>query len=155
MKILLYVCLLSCAVSAAAEDCLPESPFTGTWEWLDSSGGFAGHTIGPADVGYTVQLEIRADGVVRSYVDEIFQAESRLYPDCEGGVLLGAQLSEPAVHLISDCAPYHATVVPGISGPELQLTNIICFDGYSHRLGARTSVGAESSDWSRIKAVYR
>jgi hypothetical protein len=142
-------------VSAAAEDCLPEPPFTGTWEWLDSSGGFAGHTIGPADVGYTIQLEIRADGLVRSYVDEIFQAESRLYPDCEAGLRLGAQPSVPAVSLISDCAPYLAMVVPGISGPELRLTDIVCFDGYDHRLGARAPVGAESSDWSRIKAVYR
>ena len=156
MRNLFCTCLLLFAAGAASsEDCVPGAPFVGTWEWIESSGGIAGTTIGPADFGYTIQLEVRVDGTILSYRDEVLYGTSDMYPDCEGGMRLGAQPAIPGVELVSDCAPYIATVGPGPAGLEMQLLNMICFDGYNHRLRARAAVGTEWSDWSRLKAVYR
>jgi hypothetical protein len=42
----------------------------GSWNWVQSSGGFAGQTTTPATVGYTKSLEFNKNGIYKSYKNE-------------------------------------------------------------------------------------
>ena len=39
----------------------------GKWEWVSSTGGFAGKTITPATEGYTLQIEFNSNGAYKEY----------------------------------------------------------------------------------------
>src|SRR5689334_18447118 len=39
----------------------------GKWEWVSSTGGFAGKTITPASAGYQVRLEFNSNGAYKRY----------------------------------------------------------------------------------------
>lgn len=42
----------------------------GTWEWVSSSGGWAGRTLTPASEGYSQQIEFTEKGVYKVYIND-------------------------------------------------------------------------------------
>jgi hypothetical protein len=53
------------------------SGLTGEWNWVYSSGGFAGTTYTPKSTGETRSIEFDTNGVFRSYVNNILSAETK------------------------------------------------------------------------------
>lgn len=60
--------LPACKKSVDLPDPKLESLF-GSWEWLESSGGFSGSRITPSSAGYTRTVEFGANGVYKIYRD--------------------------------------------------------------------------------------
>lgn len=140
---------------AAAGACVPAPEFVGAWEWTQASGGIAGVVIGPQDVGYTVQLVVRADGTIASFHDGILWAESVLTDDCEQGHAMQAVAVSPPVDFVTVCGPMLASVENRDGTPTLVLMNVSCMDGFDYELVRREPVTAAEPIWGVLKSWYR
>jgi hypothetical protein len=54
---------------------------TGSWEWVQSSGGFAGWTLSPDSVGFNLYYEFRSDSTVSQWQNDslIFESKFSVY----------------------------------------------------------------------------
>ena len=66
---------LSCTTPADLAEV--QQQLTGSFDWIESSGGFAGQQFTPASTGYAVRLEFAADRV-RAYRDGALVGEARI-----------------------------------------------------------------------------
>ena len=74
-KIIFYCSFLTVIIFATAcrkDISLPDQNLKklfGTWEWVQSSGGFSGQTITPVSEDYSMSVEYTEKGVYRKYKD--------------------------------------------------------------------------------------
>jgi hypothetical protein len=48
----------------------PEDNLFGTWNWVESSGGWSGDTINPDIVGYSIKIVFQKDSVYKEYLND-------------------------------------------------------------------------------------
>ncbi len=48
---------------------------SGKWNWIETSGGFAGDIVTPKSEGYSIQMEFTKKGVFKSFKNNVFNLE--------------------------------------------------------------------------------
>jgi hypothetical protein len=143
------------AQCAAAEDNPPD--IVGTWEWVETAGGFSGERYTPDGVGYAIQLEFAETGILFVYqnLKLVHTAEYSLSRGATGWTVvadLGSALPHPPVEYQAEA--FCVTVPRRPDGQVLQMTDA-CDDCYSSTYAPREPVSVSSSNWGEIKKLYR
>ncbi len=53
-----------------------DTSITGSWSWIKSTGGYAGSTITPASVGYTIKISFKPNSVFELYHNDTLLAST-------------------------------------------------------------------------------
>lgn len=64
----MFTCLTSCRKDILVPDTNFKNLF-GRWTWIESSGGFSGHTINPNTENYSLTAEYKSNGVYKKFKD--------------------------------------------------------------------------------------
>ena len=105
----------------------PESKeIFGTWVWVQSSGGFTGHTINPSTVGYSGTVEFNKNGIYKTYKDGN-QKEEGKYSLIEGKSIY----TTTTAHLIKyeDDITYQSI---NLERKDTLILSDECYDCYRH-----------------------
>ena len=116
-KYCIPVLLLAFLISACCDDDPSANGvhILGNWDWIQSTGGFTGHTITPQTEGYTKSLRI-TNVTFSEYQGDSLIFESRYvylkdtlfgepeYIDFETGGALGVEFTEGKMKLIEFCS---------------------------------------------------
>lgn len=134
----LGVCAIALVVSVGGAGCKrhgcdivdpPAEPvvakLTGSWRWVKSVGGFAGHTITPATEGYSQRLNYRNDGTYRwDHADTLLH----------GGRYTVERVKPNEISDSVDVIHYQPEIINGheftISGDTLVINEFRTADGY-------------------------
>ncbi|HKJ43978.1 MAG TPA: hypothetical protein VKA27_17915 [Sunxiuqinia sp.] len=109
MKKLLFI-ILTVLLSGCQKETFHASGLTGEWNWLYTSGGFAGMTYTPESTGFTSTIEFTPDSIYRIFRDGELQLESNYHlspPDLisydETSILQSFRISKDTLTLIDQC----------------------------------------------------
>ena len=156
----LIVVLLAGVVASPlpAVECPPElrAQLAGAWEWIRAEGGFVGGVYGPADWGYTQQLDFTPGGAVIEYRDNLERARSTYDLDCaDGEAALTSATADPPVMPLAECAPYAMMfgVEAGLATMVLRVRT--CADWFDFTYVSRGPVADRATTWGAVKSAYR
>lgn len=98
----------------------------GKWEWVESSGGFAGKTITPVSEAYTARIEFRSDGKYEKYKSGTLIEQKRFSFSQETSI----HNRKPVWAVSFDESSLKMSVA--FSGQDTLLLNEQLYDGYGH-----------------------
>jgi hypothetical protein len=158
-----FAALLVLAATLQAPDdafakCSDEPPkIVGTWEWVDTYGGFAGESFTPESTGYEIQMEFRENGTVLVYqnLELLLVTSYTLSREPSGWTVIvdsSSRFPHPPIQYETDF--FCVTTQESRDGPSLQATDA-CADCYMTRYVARDPVAVSSSTWGAVKELYK
>ena len=105
----------------------------GRWEWIESSGGFAGKITTPVKAGITQEIEFSKEGIWQKYKNGTL-AERKKYSVAEGNSIL----KKETAYIIS-FSSVDSTVIQSVEkqsvrfgGNDTLFLNKECFDCFAH-----------------------
>ena len=104
----------------------------GRWEWIETSGGFAGKIITPVKAGYTDEIEFNKEGIFQEFKNGKLQDKKRFSITKEKSNLIGDSAYIIAFDSM-DSSFVRAIQKQSVSfkGSDTLLLNEECFDCFS------------------------
>lgn len=98
----------------------------GKWQWVSSTGGFAGKTITPASEGYPLRVEFRTNGIYRKYKGDTLIEKKKFSFSPETSIHHGKPVWTVSF------ADSSLKMAISYSGPDTLMLNEQVFDGFGH-----------------------
>jgi len=132
---LLPLSLILLAQTCGKEITLPDPELKkifGRWEWIETSGGFAGKIITPSKAGYTDEIEFNKEGIFQEFRNGTLQDKKRFSITTDKSIL-----KEDSAYIISFSpidSLFRRTMKKhsvSFSGSDTLHLNEECFDCFS------------------------
>jgi hypothetical protein len=98
----------------------------GSWNWVQSSGGFAGETTTPATAGYTMTVEFSPNGIYKWYKNNQLQGQAQYSMTTGNSIFSTEQVNQLQVEGSSTKQAVR------FGGPDSLFLNDECYDCYGH-----------------------
>ena len=106
----------------------------GTWEWVQSSGGFGGGGSTPSSVGYTQTLEFNKNGTMKRFKNEL--EESQLFFSITKGSTIYSSGNATLINYTSNALSHShdqlTTQSVSFGGQDTLFLNDECYDCYGY-----------------------
>jgi hypothetical protein len=131
----IFLTIIFCSTGCRKDITVPDPNFKllfGSWEWIESSGGYVVHTINPGTEGYTMTVEYEENGTYRSFKNGKKESKTRF--EFEEGRSIYSGAVEYLIRYKTGTFNNKAAGVNSfrISGQDSLFLRDECYDCYEH-----------------------